>query len=146
LHNIFLHLPGIPQRATLLETLLKSIDPVLNPGTYVFGSVRDLRSLDPVSIVACIREQEGLSVVLREEDANRQGVAVLFRCAWITLNVNSALQAVGLTAAFSQALGDVGVSCNVVAGAFHDHIFVPKEEAEKAMNVLRSIQRKANAK
>ena len=129
-----------------LETLLKTIEPVLNPGTYVFGSVKDQRSLDPASIVACIREQEGLSVVLSEADANRQGVAVLFRCAWITLNVNSDLQAVGLTAAFSKAVGDVGVSCNVVAGAFHDHIFVPREEAEQAMNVLQSLQRQANAK
>ena len=45
-------------------------------------------------------------------------LSVLFRAAWISLTVHSDLEAVGLTAAFSTALGQAGVSCNVVAGAF----------------------------
>jgi uncharacterized protein len=59
--------------------------------------------------------------------------------AWITLTVHSALEAVGLTAAFSKALADVNISCNVVAGYYHDHIFVPQQDAEKAMAVLESL-------
>nr|WP_318289720.1 ACT domain-containing protein [Paraburkholderia sp. BL8N3] len=123
-----------------LSVLLKTLEPVLNPGVFVFASVKDGNAIDPAAIVASIREPEGLSVVMREADAQISGLNALFKCAWITLTVNSALEAVGLTAAFATALGHSGISCNVVAGACHDHIFVPLESADAAMHVLRSLQ------
>jgi hypothetical protein len=52
---------------------------------------------------------------------------------------------VGLTAAFSTALGQAGISCNVVAGIHHDHVFVPVEQAQMAMDVLDALQRSAAA-
>lgn len=58
-----------------------------------------------------------------------------------TLSVNSDLEAIGLTAASSAALGKAGISCNVVAGVNHDHIFVPIEQAGLAMQVLRALQK-----
>jgi uncharacterized protein len=123
-----------------LSVLLKTLEPALNPGVFVFASVKDGRAIDPAVIVASIREPEGLSVITGETDAANNGLNVLFRCAWITLTVNSALDAVGLTAAFASALGRSGISCNVVAGAYHDHIFVPVESAQTAMQVLRQLQ------
>jgi hypothetical protein len=81
-----------------------------------------------------------LSVITSEADAEIAGLNVLFKCAWITLTVNSALNAVGLTAAFATALSQSGISCNVVAGAYHDHIFVPLESAQGAMRVLHQLQ------
>ncbi len=56
--------------------------------------------------------------------------------SWITLRVHSALEAVGLTAAFSAALSREGISANVVAGYFHDHLFVPEDRRDDAMRVL----------
>ncbi|MFM0041051.1 ACT domain-containing protein [Paraburkholderia sediminicola] len=123
-----------------LSVLLKTLKPVLNPGVFVFASVKDGHAIDPSVIVASIREPEGLSVITSETDAARSGLNALFKCAWITLTVNSALDAVGLTAAFASALGYAGISCNVVAGAYHDHIFVPLESAETAMQVLHKLQ------
>jgi uncharacterized protein len=123
-----------------LSVLLKTLEPVLNPGVFVFASVKDGHTIDPTIIVASIREPEGLSVITSEADAEVAGLNVLFKCAWITLTVNSALDAVGLTAAFASALGRSGISCNVVAGAYHDHIFVPLESAQTAMRILRQLQ------
>lgn len=45
----------------------------------------------------------------------------------------------GLTAAVSRALADAGLSCNVVAGFHHDHLFVPYEDAEHAVEILRRL-------
>jgi hypothetical protein len=123
-----------------LSVLLKTMEPVLNAGVFVFASVKYGDAIDPAVIVASIREPEGLSVVTSEADARSCGLNVLFKCAWITLTVNSALEAVGLTAAFASALGNSGISCNVVAGAHHDHIFVPLESAATAMHVLHLLQ------
>ena len=63
------------------------------------------------------------------------------RC--ITLNVFSSLEGVGLTAAVSSALGDNGIPCNMVAAFHHDHVFVPSEMCDQAMEVLILLQNQA---
>lgn len=123
-----------------LDQLIKSMEPILNPGVFAFVSVQNEETLRSVKVVASIWEQEGFSALIAESDALLLGLPILFRAAWITLNVNSDLQAVGLTAAFAGALGKAGISCNVIAGAYHDHIFVPVERAEDAMKVLKALQ------
>ena len=126
-----------------LSVLLRSMEPVLNPGAYAFVCAPNPGALRSVEVVASIREPEGLSAVIAESDAADLDLPILFRAAWITLNVQSDLQAVGLTAAFSGALGEAGISCNVVAGAWHDHIFVPTERAAEALDVLQQLQSNA---
>ncbi len=119
------------------------MEPVLHAGAYAYCVVpqgTDLTALFPVATVA---EAEGLTLVLPEHQALTAGFSVLFRAARITLTVQSDLQAVGLTAAFANALGKAGISCNVVAGAYHDHIFVPVEQAEPALAALRALQQEA---
>ena len=69
---------------------------------------------------------------------------MLFRAAWITLTVHSDLQAVGLTAAVAEVLTKASISCNVVAAAFHDHIFVPADRAADALAELAGIQARAS--
>ena len=91
--------------------------------------------------MASIREPEGLSAILPEQIALDLGLPVAFTAAWITLTVHSDLAAVGLTAAFSQALGQAGISCNVVAGVHHDHLFVPVGQAQQAMDALHALSR-----
>lgn len=54
----------------------------------------------------------------------------------------SPLEAVGLTAAVSGALAGAGISANVVATFFHDHVFVPKASAELALAVLQNLSAK----
>lgn len=123
-----------------LNKLLKSMEPVLNHGVFAYVSAKEKASLCSVKVIASIQEPEGYSAIITEEDAVTLGFPILFRASWITLTVNSDLQAVGFTAAFSDALGKARISCNVVAGAFHDHIFVPVDRAVEAMTVLRNLQ------
>jgi uncharacterized protein len=128
---------------TDLRTLLTTLQPELNPGRYAFVSVPPDVAVDSRHIVASVREPEGLSVILAEQAALDLGLPVAFLAAWITLRVHSDLAAVGLTAAFSQVLGAAGISCNVVAGVHHDHVFVPVDQAQSAMAALRALQRSA---
>lgn len=124
-----------------LDLLLSTMEPVLHAGVYVFVSVENIKVIENVEVFATVREPEGLSAVLRESDAIALGLPIMFRAAWITLTVQSDLQAVGLTAAFSTVLGAAGISCNVVAGAWHDHIFVPANQGEQAVTLLRTLQK-----
>lgn len=124
---------------TSLTTLLRSMSPQLNAGEYVFCTLVDGQFPEGLEIVGSIREQEGLTVILERSQAERAGFGFDYVAAWITLNVHSALEAVGLTAAFASALGKAGISCNVIAGYYHDHLFVGQADAERAMQVLRDL-------
>ena len=128
-----------------LETLLTQMQPVLNPGRYVFAALPADLTLDPEHVIATIREPEGRSAILPEPVAREHGLPVAFVAAWITLAVHSDLAAVGLTAAVSRALARAGIGCNVVAGVHHDHLFVPLGQAEQAMDALRALSLKGAA-
>ena len=125
-----------------LSKLIRSMRPTLHEGTYVFTTVPDLESIPPKEMVGFFREEEGFSVIVDQQKAESLGLKHTFAAAWITLEVHSSLEAVGLTAAFSTALSHEGISCNVIAGFYHDHLFVAKEQKEKAMSILRNLQEK----
>ena len=91
-----------------------------------------------------MHESEGLTLVLPEQQAVQCGLPLQFRCAWITLGVESELDSVGLTAAFARALADQSISCNIMAGTYHDHLFVTLDRADAALQCLRELQRDAN--
>ncbi|MBA1272317.1 ACT domain-containing protein [Stutzerimonas azotifigens] len=125
---------------TRLATLLRTLQPELHPGCYVFCTLDASRSL-PAEIqpLASLREREGLSVVLPQGQADQLGLSYEYLARWITLQVHSSLAAVGLTATFSTALATAGISCNVIAGYHHDHLFVAEHEAQRALDVLLEL-------
>lgn len=122
-----------------LTKLLQTLQPTLHPGRYVFCTVNDLTRINPVDVVSVFKEMEGYTVIADKQLADRLNLDYNFIAAWITLTVHSSLQAVGLTAAFSRALADENISCNVMAGYFHDHIFVDERDADKALTVLKKL-------
>lgn len=125
--------------------LIAVMEPVLHADAYAFCVVSHDADISVLAPVATVREAEGLTIIVTEEQARDMGLAVVFRAAWITLTVHSDLHAVGLTATFSGALARAGISCNVIAGAYHDHIFVPAEQGQQALAVLQSLQRSGGA-
>ena len=125
-----------------LEKLLALLQPRLLAGDYVFcslphGRLGDLGQLEPL---ASYREDEGLSLVLTQQQADTAGIAYdsLFRC--ITLTVHSSLNAVGLTAAVANKLASHGIPSNVIAAHFHDHVFVPADRADQALQLLTEFE------
>ncbi len=124
---------------TDLQKLLKEMKPKLNEGEFVYCSVNSRSRAAELNPLCFFQEAEGVTVILRREDADKAGISYPIICAWITLTVHSALEAVGLTAAVSHALTDANISCNVVAAFYHDHIFVPIKDARQAMNVLWTL-------
>ena len=123
---------------TDLEELIRSMRPEARDGEFVIASVPALHVVW-LPAEAVIHEDEGPTVVLRREDADRFEIAYDFVAAWITLTVHSSLEAVGLTAAFSTALADAGISCNVLAGFHHDHLLVPADRRDDALEVLAAL-------
>ncbi|MGY4531035.1 hypothetical protein ACVW0Y_000138 [Pseudomonas sp. TE3786] len=128
---------------TSLAVLLRTMRPHLNSGDYVFCCIADPALLQGVPVLGSFQEQEGLSVILSREQADKLGLAYDYVAAWITLTVHSDLAAVGLTAAFATALGNAGLSCNVIAGYHHDHLFVASTDAARAMAVLQQLTEQA---
>lgn len=118
-----------------LDVLLRTLEPVLHPAPYGFAVTGGPLPFEPFATVA---EAEGTSVIAPLADLRRAGL-VSEPWARISLTVQSDLAAVGLTAAFAGALAASGISCNVIAGFHHDHLFVPWDRREDAMTVLTAL-------
>lgn len=119
---------------TDLATMLATLDVERRPGrfTFVTGEWSDLRP----KAHATIQEREGETLIVTVDDAASAGAPVELEFAWLTLTVHSSLEAVGLTAAFSRTLADAGISCNVIAGYYHDHLLVPADRTDDAVAEL----------
>lgn len=113
-----------------LAKLLKTMKPELIIGDYVFCVVHNLNNLNYNDIIMTFKEKEGTTIVIRKELADVMKMEYSFIASWITLTVHSSLEAVGLTAAFSNALSNEGINCNVVAAFYHDHIFINKNDTK----------------
>ncbi len=116
-----------PAPVSDLGGMLAGMAPVLDHRRWQFALVE---GAPPADAFALIREDEGLTAILSQPDG---------AFARITLMVHSALEGVGLTAAVSGALAEIGIACNVVAGYHHDHLFVPWERRDEALAVLQRL-------
>ena len=126
---------------TNLAALLANMRPQLADEEYVFvtvpdGSYGDYADAAPI---ASFVETEGLTLVLEKAQAERSGLSFELAFRRITLEVHSSLEAVGLTAAVASKLTEHGISANVVAAYYHDHIFVQTEQADAAMRALAEL-------
>ena len=124
-----------------LEILLKTMKPKRNLGEFVFCEVENLEKINLNEIVMTFREEESITIIVKKEIADKLNLKYSFIASWITLTIHSSLDAVGLTAAFSKALSENGISCNVVAAFYHDHIFVDKKDTEKTMEILNKFSK-----
>jgi hypothetical protein len=124
-----------------LKKLMRSLSLYLMDDEFVFCTIKDATYGDFAELfpLASFCEEEGLSLLLKKEDADKAcfNYESIFKC--ITLKVHSSLDAVGLTAAVASKLARRGISANVMAAYYHDHIFVPAEKAELALSALKRL-------
>jgi len=125
-----------------LTRLLADIKPVLDPEIFVFSTIPpDAAIPAALKAVQIFREKEGTTLILPLAEAEAAALDYQFRCRMITLDVASALDAIGFLAAVATRLAKAGISVNAVSAYFHDHLFVPCEKADEAMRLLASPAR-----
>lgn len=126
-----------------LAALLRGMRPVLREGVFVFVTLppgSDRLRIDPVM---SFREAEGLTMIITEKEAQAFGLEAGFRCRMITLDIHSSLDAVGFLAVITSHLAAAGMGVNPVSAYYHDHLFVPEDRADEAMEILEAIAAKA---
>lgn len=127
-----------PAGATTWEgALAGGLRPRLHPSPVVYAIVAP--GFDATTALATVREREGLTVVVEQDEADEDGLVYEFVGAWISLSVATALDGVGVTAAVSTALAAEEIACNVVAGFHHDHLVVPWDRRHDALRVLDAL-------
>ena len=122
-----------------LNRLAKGMNPILNDGEYVFTTIHSAEKIDRKHTLCEFKEAEGTTLVMRKEKADGLELEYDYVAAWISLQVHSSLNAVGFTALFSGELAKYNISCNVIAGYYHDHIFVDINDAQQAIRVLKNL-------
>ena len=125
---------------TDINELLSSMQPALVDELFVFCTVKgQLAEYVNLAPIATFIESEGLTLVLTKDKADEAGLQYEGVFQQITLTVHSSLEAVGLTAAIATKLTSKGISANVIAAYYHDHIFVSDDKAEQAISALKEL-------
>lgn len=124
-----------------LGTLVSQMQPRLTPGEFVFvtrptGKYGDEAELEPIG---AFLENEGLTLIVPKIRADSTGAMYEGVFRMITLQVNSSLEAVGLTAIVADTLAKQGICANFIAAFHHDHLFVPTLRAEQATAALQQL-------
>ena len=123
-----------------LKKLLAKMTPELLAGVHVFVALPpDARVPDRLDPVMMFREREGTTLIVLEDQARAAGMEAVFPSRMVTLNIHSSLEAVGLLAAITTRLAAAGMGVNPVSAFYHDHLFVPAERAEEALDMLRKF-------
>ncbi|WP_366513814.1 ACT domain-containing protein [Planktotalea sp.] len=122
-----------------LRTLLACMSAEMIDGTFVFTTMADADVPDGVTPRMMFREGEGTTLIVLKSEAEALGLNYEFPSRMITLNIHSALDAVGFIARIATELAAAGMGVNPVAGFYHDHLFIPEDRGADAMQILQKM-------
>jgi len=116
-----------------------NLRPTLNIGEFIFCTLSDLNEIDPGNILSYFKEAEGYSLILSKEIADAHDIHYETVLGWITLAEHASIKTIQLTAEYAKTLKENNIGCCVVPGFYHDHIFVDKDDEERAMTILSTF-------
>lgn len=129
-----------------LSTLLREMKPMLRDGEFVFCTVPEtMPEIVHLSPEACFWEAEGLTLILRREVAENEGLSHSGRYRLVTLGVHSSLEAIGFLSEILKAMVKQRIAVNPVSAYYHDHLFIPADRVRDAMRVLRELSEQNQA-
>ncbi|MEO0357116.1 MAG: ACT domain-containing protein [Pseudomonadota bacterium] len=124
-----------------LQKLLAGMSATLHPDTFVFTTFPVGTAVPEIPYRMCFHEAEGTTLIVSKQHVDGTNIKFEFPCRMITLNVHSALDAVGFIARVATELANLGMGVNPVAGFYHDHLFIPEDRADDAMTALDAMAR-----
>ena len=124
---------------TDLDELFKGMEPELQDDVFVFTTFVANQDVSMLTPIMMFQEREGTTLIITKAQAETHGIAFEFPCRMITLNIHSALDAVGFLARIATRLASLGMGVNPVAGFYHDHLFIPADRADDAMAALQAM-------
>ncbi len=129
------------KRSQALQDLIRQLSPKLDPNSYVYCTVPRTKygELEKLKPIVSIAELEGLTLVIPLQQAQDEGLDYYRVFRRITLEGHSSLEALGLTSVVTSLLADRGITTNVIAGFYHDHMFVPSDRTDEAMEALKEL-------
>lgn len=125
--------PTLPE---VLKALKVSCDDV----SYGFVSVENTQFKFEDGMIGTFQEKEGVTIIATNEYLAKNGLQPEALFAKLTVEIETSLQLVGLTAALATKLSENNIAANVISGYFHDYIFVQYEVREKALEFLNSLK------
>ena len=125
---------------TDLQQTLQSIKVSCDDVAYGFASIQDDSIIDRDKVLATFQENGRLAIIAPQDYLNEKDIDNEGPYAKLTIDVHTSLELVGLTAVMATKLADNGISANVVAAFYHDHVFVQYEVREKAAELLESLR------
>lgn len=126
--------------AAELDRIIASLDARIE-GSYVFTTHAPIP--DDVQVFASVREQEAVTSVIPVAEAERLGLPIEPSYTRISIGAKTSLDTVGITAMVAQTLASREIPCNVIAGFWHDHLFVPENQAGEAQALLNALSEQA---
>lgn len=128
-----------------LEILVKNMSPLLSAEEYVFCKVQkesfaaEFCQKESPEFLSSFLEADGISLILRKDLAQTKGLGFEGSFALISCQIKSDLQAVGFLALMTSALASAGIAANAISAFSHDHLLVPWQKRERAMQVLQEL-------
>lgn len=123
-----------------LDEVLKTLNVSCDDIEYGFANVKDGTFIPTKEIIGTFQETEALTLIATKNYFEQQNIKYDGSYAKLTIDVHTSLDLVGLTAILSSKLAENGISANVVAAYFHDHIFVQYPLRQKAISAILQLK------
>lgn len=129
---------------TSLQQILQQLNPSISTDTFVFVAINNQSLLKALGYdpIAFFKEPEGITLVLRKEEADNNMLAYDKELCRITFNAPYHFECAGFNAIIASALAKAGIGVTPLKTLYKRSLLVDKDDAHTALEILRSVQQK----